>query len=63
MGKQKRDKRIIRLARKISNLENEIRLGKNVKENEAEIQRITSSLSLQDMLEIDEYITIKHYCV
>lgn len=57
--KDKKNKRIKILSQKIVNLENKIQLGNNVKENEDKINNIMSTLSLEDLLEIDEYITKK----
>jgi hypothetical protein len=57
--KNKQDKRIKNIANKIVNLEKEILLGKNVQENQQKIESIVSTLSLEDMLEIDEYILKK----
>lgn len=60
MGKNKADKRIIRLANKIAELENEIRQGKNVEAAQNELDKITAQLSFEDMMEIDERILSKH---
>lgn len=57
--KDERNKRIKRIAQKIVNLEEGLQLGKNVKENQQKIEDIMSSLSVEDMLQIDEYITKK----
>ena len=57
--KDERNKRIKRIAQKIVNLEEELQLGKKVKENQQKIEDIMSSLSVEDMLQIDEYITKK----
>lgn len=57
--KDKQNKKIRILAKKITDLENEMRLGKNIKENESKIYNIMSSLSLEDMLLLDEYIRRK----
>lgn len=57
--KDKQNKKIRILAKKITDLENEMRLGKNIKENENKIYNIMSSLSLEDMLLLDEYIRRK----
>ena len=54
------EKRLIRVAKQIVELEKEGQLGKNVKENQAKIENIMSTLSLLDLLEIDEYIMKKH---
>jgi hypothetical protein len=60
MGKNKANKRIIRLANKIAELENEIRQGKNVEAAQSEIEKITATLSFEEMMEIDERILNKH---
>ena len=52
-------KRIKRLAEKIVQLEKQAREGKNEQEVISKIQNITDSLSIEDMLEIDEYIFTK----
>ena len=52
-------KRIKRLAEKIVQLEKQARDGKNEQEVMSKIQNITDSLSIEDMLEIDEYIFTK----
>lgn len=54
------EKRLIRIAKQIVELEKECQLGKNVQENMAKIENIMSTLSLLDILEIDEYIMKKH---
>lgn len=54
--KDKRNKRIKILSSKIVKAEQEIREGKNVKINEDKIKNIMGSLSLEEMLELDEYI-------
>lgn len=60
MGKNKANKRITRLANKIAELENEIRQGKNVEAAQSEIEKITATLSFEEMMEIDERILNKH---
>lgn len=52
-------KRIKRLAEKIVQLEKQAHEGKNEQEVMSKIQNITDSLSIEDMLEIDEYIFTK----
>lgn len=47
------------LADKIVFLEKECQLGRNMNENMAKIEEITTSLSIEEMLEIDEYISTK----
>ena len=55
--KDKRNKRI--LANKIAQIEEQIALGNNVQENQNKIQNITDSLTLEEILQVDEYITRK----
>ena len=57
--KDKRNKRIKILANKIAQIEEQIALGNNVQENQNKIQSITDSLTLEEILQIDEYITRK----
>lgn len=52
-------KRIKRLAEEIVQLEKQAHEGKNEQEVMSKIQNITDSLSIEDMLEIDEYIFTK----
>lgn len=52
-----KNKEIKNLARKIVKMEQELSKGKNVQENMKEIQEISKTLSLEDMLMIDDYIT------
>ena len=59
MGKQHYDERIVRLATIIAALENEISLGRNVQNNMSKIQSICAHLSLDDMVQIDDYIITK----
>ena len=54
------EKRLIRIAKQIVELEKECQLVKNVQENMAKIENIMSTLSLLDLLEIDEYIARKN---
>lgn len=58
--KDKRNKNrkefLARKAKKIVDLENEVRMGKDVKSAQHEIENIMSTLSIEDLLEIDEYI-------
>lgn len=50
-------KNIIKLAEKIMEYEEEIRLGKNVQANKDKIENIIMSLTnIEDILELDEYI-------
>ena len=57
--KDKRNKRIKILANKIAQIEEQIALGSNVQENQNKIQNITDSLTLEEILQVDEYITRK----
>ena len=59
IDRRKRNKELKKIAQRIRNLEELIRLGKNVKSNQDEIQKIMNTLSIEDMLEIDEYIMSK----
>lgn len=59
--KDKRNKNIKILALKLTKLEKEIQLGKNVQENEQKIQNIMLNLSIEDMLLIDNYINKKKF--
>ena len=53
----KKEKR--KIAEKIAKLENQLNLDKDCQFAMEEIQKIVNTLSLEDMLEIDEYITVK----
>lgn len=53
----KKEKR--KIAEKIVKLENQLNLDKDYQSAMEEIQKIVNTLSLEDMLEIDEYITVK----
>lgn len=55
MNKEK----IEQLALKIISLEKECQQNKNVEKNLIEMEKLTMTLSLEDMLTIDEYITKK----
>lgn len=55
MNKEK----IEQLALKIISLEKECQQNKNVEKNLMEMEKLTMTLSLEDMLAIDEYITKK----
>lgn len=52
-------KRLAPLARKIAYLENEILKGNNKEQNEAEISAIMESLSLMEMMALEDYIVSK----
>ena len=53
----KKEKR--KIAETIVKLENQLNLDKDCQSAMEEIQKIVNTLSLEDMLEIDEYITVK----
>ena len=53
----KKEKR--KIAEKIVKLENQLNLDKDCQSAMEEIQKTVNTLSLEDMLEIDEYITVK----
>lgn len=44
------------IANKIAKLEKDMSLGKNVKDAQAEIENIMSTLSIEDFIYIDNYI-------
>lgn len=46
---------------KIYSLELECQEGKNVQENMTKIEEIMSSLSLSEVMQIDEYLTTKFF--
>lgn len=52
-------KKLAPLARKIATLENQIKKGINVDKNEAEITSIIESLSLMEMMALQDYIESK----
>lgn len=53
-------KKLIRAANKIAQWEQQIALGRDVERAEEEIQKIAESLSIEEMLEIDNYISNKN---
>lgn len=55
----KRDKKLIKIANDIAELERKMALGKDVKSCESKIQKIADSLSIEEMLMIDDYIMEK----
>lgn len=57
--KDERKQHIKVLARKIVKAEKELQLGKNVKENQRKIEDIMSSLSLEEAIRLDTYISEK----
>lgn len=44
------------IANRVAKLERDISLGKNVKEAQAEIENIMTTLSIEDFIYIDNYI-------
>lgn len=52
-------RKLIKIADKIITLEDKITYGDNVLESMEEIEKITSKLTPNEMLEIDEYIQTK----
>lgn len=57
--KDERKQHIKILAEKIVKAEKELQLGKNVKENQRKIEDIMSSLSLEEAIRLDIYISDK----
>jgi hypothetical protein len=57
--KDERNKRIKIIANKIVALEKQLQLGENVKEVQQKIEDIMSSLSVEDVLLVDDYIMKK----
>lgn len=49
-------KKLIKIAQDIAELENKMAQGKDIKSCKSKIQRIADTLSLEDMMYIDEYI-------
>ena len=49
------------VANKIYALEIECQEGKNVQENMAKIEKIMNSLSLLEIMQLDEYLTTKFF--
>lgn len=58
--KDKRNKHIKFIVEKIVKAEKEIALGQNVQENEDKISKIMSSLSMEDLFEVNSYIERKN---
>ena len=52
-------KKLAPLARKIATLENQLKKGINVDKNDAEITSIIESLSLMEMMALQDYIESK----
>ena len=55
----KENKKIARLAKRIASLEKKLYSGVNTEEVAAEIEEITRSLSVEEMIKVDEYIIEK----
>lgn len=56
MNREERRKVIPALAKKIVALEKKIANGENADEYKEELTKLTSMLSLEEMLEVDDYI-------
>lgn len=54
--RRKKEKELKKIAQRIINLEEQMRLGKDVKSAQNKIQEIMSALSTEEMLIIDDYI-------
>ena len=54
--RRKKEKELKKIAQHIINLEEQMRLGKDVKSAQNKIQEIMSALSTEEMLMIDDYI-------
>ncbi len=57
----KDEKKIIELAKQIAKLEKECQLGNNVQKNMNKIEQLIQTLSLEEMLAIDAYITNENF--
>lgn len=57
----KSEKKLKKIAEKILTLETNIRKGRDIEENQVEIERLTSELSVEEMIMIDDYIAEKMY--
>ena len=57
----KDEKKLKELAEQISKLEKECQLGNNVQENVSKIEQLIQSLSVEEMLAIDAYITNENF--
>lgn len=55
----KENKKIIKLAKKLASLEKKLYSGVNPEEVAAEIEAITTSLTVEEMIQVDEYIIEK----
>ena len=57
----KDDKKLKELAEQIIKYEKECQLGNNIQENVNKIEQLIQSLSIEEMLNIDIYITNKNF--
>ena len=57
----KDEKKIIELVKQIAKLEKECQLGNNVQKNMNKIEQLIQTLSLEEMLAIDTYITNENF--
>ena len=57
----KDEKKLKELAKQIIKYEKECQLGKNVQENVNKIEQLIQSLSVEEMLAIDTYITNENF--
>lgn len=55
----KESKKIARLAKKIASLEKKLYSGVDTEEVAAEIEELTRSMSVEEMIQVDEYIIDK----
>ena len=58
----KRDKKIKKIANELAKLEQDMMAGKNAESCEIKMQELAKSLSLEDMVAIDNYI-VSHQLV
>ena len=59
----KDEKKLKELAEQIIKYEKECQLGNNIQENMSKIEQLIQSLSLEEMLTIDAYITEQTFSV
>ena len=57
----KDEKKLIKIAEQILTWEKECQLGYNIKENMNKIERLIHTLSIEEMLIIDTYITNQNF--
>lgn len=58
----KREKKLEKLAKKIAELENKMATGKDVESCETQMMQLSEGLTIEEMMEIDEYIMEKKLC-